>query len=104
MPRKLAAGNWKMNGTEAALAELATLASAHPDPQVDVLICPPATLLHRAANHGKIATGGQDCHANTSGAHTGDRTRGRRNLGPDDSAAHRLGPCQCHGHKHRHRL
>ena len=72
MPRKLAAGNWKMNGTEAALAELATLASAHPDPQVDVLICPPATLLHRAANHGKIATGGQDCHANTSGAHTGD--------------------------------
>jgi len=72
MPRKLAAGNWKMNGTGAALAELDALAKAHPTPSVDVLICPPATLLHRAAGHGQIAMGGQDCHANTSGAHTGD--------------------------------
>lgn len=72
MPRKLAAGNWKMNGTGAALAELETLAANHPTPTVDVLICPPATLLHRAAGHGHIATGGQDCHANTNGAHTGD--------------------------------
>ncbi|QJD15502.1 triose-phosphate isomerase [Paracoccus sanguinis] len=71
-PRKLAAGNWKMNGTRAALAEIAPLA-----PQaggVDVLICPPATLvaaMAEAAPKG-IAVGGQDCHAEASGAHTGD--------------------------------
>ncbi|WP_428924627.1 triose-phosphate isomerase [Marinibacterium sp. SX1] len=73
MRRKLAAGNWKMNGTQAALAELATLA-ARPAAGCDVLICPPATLLSRAADAAgtAIALGGQDCHAATSGAHTGD--------------------------------
>ena len=72
MRRKLAAGNWKMNGTAEALAELKSLAQDHPTPSVDVLICPPATLLERASGHGAIATGGQDCHANANGAHTGD--------------------------------
>ena len=72
MRRKLAAGNWKMNGTSDSLAVLDTLAAAHPAPSVDVLICPPATLLARAAGHGAIAVGGQDCHAKTTGAHTGD--------------------------------
>lgn len=72
MPRKLAAGNWKMNGTAADLAVIAGLAEAHPSPAVDILICPPATLLARAGGHGAIAVGGQDCHAKTSGAHTGD--------------------------------
>ena len=75
MRRKLAAGNWKMNGTTAALSELEALARAFPNPTVDVLICPPATLLHRAAESVRdtgITVGGQDCHAATSGAHTGD--------------------------------
>lgn len=72
MRRKLAAGNWKMNGTSEALEVIKTLAADHPTPSVDVLICPPATLLERASGHGAIATGGQDCHANTNGAHTGD--------------------------------
>lgn len=72
MRRKLAAGNWKMNGTGDSLAMIADLAGAHPAPAVDVLICPPATLLARAAGHGAIAVGGQDCHARVSGAHTGD--------------------------------
>ncbi|MEL6570297.1 MAG: triose-phosphate isomerase [Pseudomonadota bacterium] len=72
MRRKLAAGNWKMNGTGESLAVLQALASAHPTPSVDVLICPPATLVARAAGHGAIAVGGQDCHAKASGAHTGD--------------------------------
>ncbi|EEE38408.1 triose-phosphate isomerase [Rhodobacteraceae bacterium KLH11] len=75
MRRKLAAGNWKMNGTGAALNELEALRTACPAPSVDILICPPATLLDRAtrvvAGSG-IAIGGQDCHAATSGAHTGD--------------------------------
>ena len=73
MRRKLAAGNWKMNGLTPALAEVEVLAFTNPAPSVDVLICPPATLLSRmAALRGPIAIGGQDCHFNTTGAHTGD--------------------------------
>jgi triosephosphate isomerase (TIM) len=71
--RKLIAGNWKMNGSQAALAELdgiAAAAAANPD--VDVAICPPATLIASAvARAERIAIGGQDCHWNESGAHTG---------------------------------
>lgn len=71
--RKLAAGNWKMNGVGASLAEVQDLAARHPTPSCDLLICPPATLLSRmAAVAGPIAMGGQDCHAAVSGAHTGD--------------------------------
>ncbi|TMV08847.1 triose-phosphate isomerase [Ruegeria sediminis] len=79
MRRKLAAGNWKMNGTGAALSELEALAKGHPAPAVDILICPPATLLNRAAqalSGASIAVGGQDCHADASGAHTGDISAG----------------------------
>ncbi len=74
MRRKLAAGNWKMNGTAPNLAEIETLARAHPAPQCDILLCPPATLLARASGcaGNAIAIGGQDCHAATGGAHTGD--------------------------------
>ena len=71
--RKLAAGNWKMNGVGASLSEVQDLAARHPTPSCDLLICPPATLLSRmAAVAGPIAMGGQDCHAAVSGAHTGD--------------------------------
>lgn len=73
--RKLAAGNWKMNGLAASLDEARALALAHPAPGVDLLLCPPATLLSRLADTVKgsaVALGGQDCHAATSGAHTGD--------------------------------
>ncbi|MDF2231566.1 triose-phosphate isomerase [Albimonas sp. CAU 1670] len=73
--RKLAAGNWKMNGLAAQLAEIDALVAACPTPGCDVLICPPATLLapmaQRAAGSA-VAVGGQDCHAKESGAHTGD--------------------------------
>ncbi|MBY6115622.1 triose-phosphate isomerase [Mameliella alba] len=72
MRRKLAAGNWKMNGTRAALAELAAMAGAA-EGAAEVLICPPAPLIGAAAEAAKgIAIGGQDCHAAPSGAHTGD--------------------------------
>ena len=76
--RKLAAGNWKMNGLRAdgvALArELARRAAAEP-PGCDILICPPATLLSPVADAlagSAIALGGQDCHREQKGAHTGD--------------------------------
>lgn len=73
MPRKLAAGNWKMNGVQASLGEIRTLAEAHAGSEIDILICPPATLVAQAADlQGNIQIGGQDCHSSKSGAHTGD--------------------------------
>jgi triosephosphate isomerase len=75
MRRKLAAGNWKMNGLMSQLAELDQLASSHPAPSVDLLICPPTTLIASAAQrtaNSALKIGGQDCHTAVSGAHTGD--------------------------------
>ncbi|MDF1873083.1 triose-phosphate isomerase [Vannielia sp.] len=75
MRRKLAAGNWKMNGLTAQLAEAEALVQAHPAPGVDMLLCPPATLLAPMVERAKgtpLAVGGQDCHKAGSGAHTGD--------------------------------
>jgi triosephosphate isomerase (TIM) len=75
--RPLVAGNWKMNGLAAALAEAEAMAkglAAAPD-RADVLICPPATLVARLAGvvrGSRIGVGGQDCHAKAGGAHTGD--------------------------------
>ena len=63
MRRKLAAGNWKMNGLGASLSELGGIAAVATT-QTDVLICPPSTLITRAvAEAGSVAIGGQDCHA-----------------------------------------
>lgn len=75
MPRKLAAGNWKMNGYLGSLAELDALSSLHPNPKVDLLICTPATLIHSASQRMSdhpLQIGAQDCHSAVSGAHTGD--------------------------------
>ena len=72
---RLAAGNWKMNGSIAALDEVAALVAAHPGPACDMLLCPPATLIaamaQRAAGSA-VMVGGQDCHFAPHGAHTGD--------------------------------
>src|SRR5690606_23598630 len=74
----LIAGNWKMNGTGAALEQLGRLKTLIEEAggiAADVLVCPPATLGHRAAQmteSSPIRIGGQDCHASASGAHTGD--------------------------------
>lgn len=72
MPQKIAAGNWKMNGLSASLAEMDLIASH--GGACKIVICPPATLLSRALDvaAGRISLGGQDCHAKVSGAHTGD--------------------------------
>ncbi|MGP6085345.1 triose-phosphate isomerase [Antarctobacter jejuensis] len=72
MRQKLAAGNWKMNGTQEALAEL-TAIDAAAGGAAEVLICPPATLIAAAAQTAeRTHIGGQDCHPKASGAHTGD--------------------------------
>ena len=73
--RKLAAGNWKMNGLAEGLAEVRALIDALPRDACEVLLCPPATLLSRMAEvaaGSAVMLGGQDCHAQISGAHTGD--------------------------------
>lgn len=67
--RKLIAGNWKMHGSRAALAEIDAIAAAMPD-GVDVAIFPPFTLIEAGCGRG-VAIGGQDCHAVATGAHTG---------------------------------
>lgn len=75
MRRKIAAGNWKMNGTSAALAELQAIGAGLPDTYPDVVICPPAPLLFRAAELTAgtgVSIGAQDCHPQNNGAFTGD--------------------------------
>ena len=77
-PRPLVAGNWKMNGLKASLGELTAMGQGYDAAlraKVDLLICPPATLAGLAAHAAlgtHISIGAQDCHAKTSGAHTGD--------------------------------
>lgn len=74
-PTPLIAGNWKMNGVAASLAEAQAVAAGIENSKARVAICPPATLVARAAaalEDGKVLVGGQDCRAETSGAFTGD--------------------------------
>jgi triosephosphate isomerase len=73
----LLAGNWKMNGLRASMAEIRALnrGLAETPPRGDILVCPPATLIAeaaKAAEGGPVAIGGQDCHPLGSGAFTGD--------------------------------
>ncbi|MES2754718.1 MAG: triose-phosphate isomerase [Pseudomonadota bacterium] len=71
MRRKLVAGNWKMNGSLAALSELDAIAAAAGG-AVEVGIAVPATLIAAAAARvPRLSIGAQDVHADDSGAHTG---------------------------------
>ena len=75
--RPLVAGNWKMNGLTTSLAELDRMIAAAPRlaPKVDLMVCPPVTLMAACAARAvgsALAIGGQDCHAEASGAFTGD--------------------------------
>jgi len=79
MTRKmLIAGNWKMNGLQKNCADLQEMIEKIPASafeQQDVLICPPATLLHTFAGLARgtgMILGGEDCHPEPNGAHTGD--------------------------------
>jgi triosephosphate isomerase len=72
--RQLIAGNWKMNATTAEAAALVAGLRAAQAP-CDLLVCPPATQLVAVAAAlagSAVAVGGQDCHAEGCGAHTGD--------------------------------
>ena len=71
--RKLVAGNWKMNGSLDGLNEVIAIAEAARETSgVDVVICPPFTLIAPAVMRGGgIRIGAQDVHHRPSGAHTG---------------------------------
>jgi triosephosphate isomerase len=84
--RHLIAGNWKMNPT--TLEQARALAQAIREgaaPGPDLLVCPPFTALAAVAEilrGSSVAVGGQNCHAEPSGAHTGDISAGMlRDLG-----------------------
>lgn len=76
MRRKMAAGNWKMNGTSTSLGVIDALATAHNGAaDTDIVLCPPAPLLFRAseiAANSTVHIGAQDCHGEIRGAFTGD--------------------------------
>ena len=70
--RKLVAGNWKMHGVSAELAEVTSISLAAETADTDVALCVPATLVERAVRAAPgFAIGGQDVHQNEKGAHTG---------------------------------
>jgi triosephosphate isomerase len=73
----LVAGNWKMNGRAASRGELTKIMAGAGAlaGKADLMVCPPATLIasfSSAAQGSGVTIGGQDCHAEASGAHTGD--------------------------------
>jgi triosephosphate isomerase len=80
--RPLIAGNWKMNGLKASMAEFEAMLAGADDVagKADLLVCPPATLIAAFASKAagaknsssNLAIGAQDCHPKASGAHTGD--------------------------------
>jgi len=74
-PTPLIAGNWKMNGLRAALEEAKRVADGATGAKARVALCPPATLIAQMAwalKDGTVLIGGQDAHAEPSGAFTGD--------------------------------
>jgi triosephosphate isomerase len=76
--RPLIAGNWKMNGLKAATAEFEAMLEGADRvvAKVDLLVCPPVTLVAAFADAARgtklLRVGAQDCHPKVSGAHTGD--------------------------------
>jgi len=74
--RPLVAGNWKMNGLRKDLEEIAAIREGvKADGPIEIVICPPFTLLGAAAvlcEGSGVGLGGQDCHTESKGAFTGD--------------------------------
>jgi triosephosphate isomerase (TIM) len=74
--RPLVAANWKMNGLRASIDTLKEIvAGARTLGDVDVIVCPPATLIAcfaKTAHGTRVGIGGQDCRAEPAGAYTGD--------------------------------
>jgi len=64
-----------MNGLISSQAEIEALKGITGSATCDIVVCPPFTLIDRAVERVKasnLVIGAQDCHAQQSGAHTGD--------------------------------
>src|SRR5262249_59440708 len=74
--RPLVAGNWKMNGLMGSQEDFRKVVAGAKGlrEKVDIMVCPPATLVRQfvGSSDGIVEVGGQDCHAEPSGAFTGD--------------------------------
>ena len=74
--RPLIAGNWKMNLLRKdAVALAAALRAGGIGAKAEIVVCPVAVQIAAVAQAlagSAIGVGGQDCHANAAGAHTGD--------------------------------
>jgi triosephosphate isomerase (TIM) len=74
--RPLVAGNWKMNGLRGSIDTLKKIVEGAPTlGDVDVIVCPPATLIAcfaKTAHGTRVGIGGQNCRAEPAGAYTGD--------------------------------
>lgn len=75
--RRLMAANWKMNGLKKSNTELFKILedSIHLPRDVDIVICPPATLITTFSGlvrGSRLKIGAQDCHTEPHGAFTGE--------------------------------
>ena len=74
----LIAGNWKLNGEKKDISFIKNLLKFHSKKltkKVDILICPPFTLIDKfcqLTQRSNIEIGGQDCSENETGAYTGE--------------------------------
>ena len=71
--RKIIAGNWKMNGKLENLLEIKKISNEFAQSKIEIIICPPFTLLSAASELAKnVYIGAQNLHPENEGAFTGE--------------------------------
>ena len=71
--RKIIAGNWKMNGKLENLLEIKKISNEFARSKIEIIICPPFTLLSAARELAKnVYIGAQNLHPENEGAFTGE--------------------------------
>ena len=71
--RKIIAGNWKMNGKLENLLEIEKISNEFARSKIEIIICPPFTLLSAASEIAKnVFLGAQNLHPESEGAFTGE--------------------------------
>ena len=71
--RKIIAGNWKMNGKLENLSEIKKISNEFARSKIEIIICPPFTLLSAASEFAKnVYLGAQNLHPESEGAFTGE--------------------------------
>ena len=71
--RKIIAGNWKMNGKLENLLEIKKISNEFARSKIEIIICPPFTLLSAASEIAKnVHLGAQNLHPESEGAFTGE--------------------------------